>query len=118
MKNNQQAFTLIELIIVVAIIGILASIALPSYCDYMGRAKVSEALVALSDAKQYLANRAIEESALPAKNDVVAPPKYFDLQLIGFLGLLRRFSRLFLQFLQIRHDPHQAFCLFMSGIEF
>ena len=48
MKRAQQGFTLIELMIVVAIIGILAAVALPAYQDYTIRAKVSEGLV-LSD---------------------------------------------------------------------
>lgn len=47
----QKGFTLIELMIVVAIIGILAAIALPAYQDYTVRAKVSEALVIASGAK-------------------------------------------------------------------
>ena len=51
MKNAQQGFTLIELMIVVAIIGILAAIAIPAYQDYTVRAQVSEALVAVSPAK-------------------------------------------------------------------
>ena len=46
MKKIQQGFTLIELMIVIAIIGILAAIALPAYQDYTVRAKVSETLVA------------------------------------------------------------------------
>jgi type IV pilus assembly protein PilA len=55
MKNvyikNQQGFTLIELMIVVAIIGILAAVAIPAYKDYTTRAKMSEVLVMMEPAK-------------------------------------------------------------------
>jgi type IV pilus assembly protein PilA len=48
MKRLQQGFTLIELMIVVAIIGILAAVALPAYQDYTIRAKMSELILAMS----------------------------------------------------------------------
>ena len=51
MKRIQQGFTLIELMIVVAIIGILAAVALPAYQDYTVRAKVSELILAASAAR-------------------------------------------------------------------
>ena len=50
-QKKQQGFTLIELMIVIAIVGILAAIALPAYQDYTVRAKVSEAMVTLAEAK-------------------------------------------------------------------
>jgi type IV pilus assembly protein PilA len=51
MKRIQKGFTLIELMIVVAIVGILAAIALPAYQDFIVRSKMSEALAALAACK-------------------------------------------------------------------
>lgn len=50
-KSLEQGFTLIELMIVVAIIGVLAAVALPAYQDYTVRARVSELILAASSAK-------------------------------------------------------------------
>jgi type IV pilus assembly protein PilA len=57
MKALQKGFTLIELMIVVAIIGILAAVALPAYQDYTIRAKVSELILAASSARTAIAEK-------------------------------------------------------------
>lgn len=62
----QKGFTLIELMIVVAIIGILAAVALPAYQDYTVRAKVTEGLSLASAAKVTVAENAASGSALAA----------------------------------------------------
>lgn len=64
MKKAQSGFTLIELMIVVAIIGILAAVALPAYQDYTVRAKVQEA-VSLSSPARTAVGMACSEQTLP-----------------------------------------------------
>ena len=66
MKKTQQGFTLIELMIVVAIIGILAAIALPAYQDYANRAKVSEVVVAADACKTAVTETFASAGTLPA----------------------------------------------------
>lgn len=66
MKRFQQGFTLIELMIVVAIIGILAAIALPAYQDYTKRAKLSEAILAASACRTSITEVLESASAMPA----------------------------------------------------
>ncbi|MGE3743763.1 MAG: pilin [Geminicoccaceae bacterium] len=65
MKTLQKGFTLIELMIVVAIIGILAAIAIPAYQDYTIRAQVSEGLTLASDVKAGVAEFAAQTGAWP-----------------------------------------------------
>ncbi len=65
MKTLQKGFTLIELMIVVAIIGILAAIAIPAYQDYTQRAQVGEAMTLVSAAKTAIAEFAQTNGSYP-----------------------------------------------------
>ncbi len=68
--KKQQGFTLIELMIVVAIIGILAAIAIPAYQDYTIRAQVSEGISLASGAKTAVAEFYQNNGDMPTDNDV------------------------------------------------
>lgn len=68
MKKIQQGFTLIELMIVVAIIGILAAVAIPAYQDYTVRARVTEGLSLASAGKTAVSEFFASNGSLPASN--------------------------------------------------
>ena len=68
MKTLQKGFTLIELMIVVAIIAILAAIALPAYQDYVARSQVSEAMSLASGAKTAVTEYYADRGTWPANN--------------------------------------------------
>lgn len=68
MRQSQRGFTLIELMIVVAIVGILASVAIPAYSDYTVRAKVTEGIAAAGAAKTSVADYYYANNALPTSN--------------------------------------------------
>src|SRR5438094_4635948 len=70
MKRIQQGFTLIELMIVVAIVGILAAIALPAYQDYIVRSKMSEVEAAVAACKTSVAEYTASHGTLPGDNTV------------------------------------------------
>jgi type IV pilus assembly protein PilA len=71
MKKTQQGFTLIELMIVVAIIGILAAIAIPAYQDYTVRAQVTEGLNLASDLKAAVGESFANDGVWPADNAAI-----------------------------------------------
>jgi len=77
--KKEQGFTLIELMIVVAIIGILAAVALPAYQNYTNRAKVTEALSIAAAAKLAVAETFTATGALPTTNAAAGLPTNTDM---------------------------------------
>ena len=92
MKRVQQGFTLIELMIVVAIIGILAAVALPAYQDYTVKAKVSEVVLAASSCRTTI-TELVQTSTTPSVVAALAASpcsftatKYVTSGSVGLLG--------------------------------
>jgi type IV pilus assembly protein PilA len=87
MKPLQKGFTLIELMIVVAIIGILAAVAVPAYQDYIARGQVSEAVTLTTGAKTPLSEYYNEKGFWPnAATDVISNARGKYVSVITLLG--------------------------------
>lgn len=94
--KHQDGFTLIELMITIAILGILLTIAIPAYMDYAVRAKVSEGLMAASSLKTAVAEHRISMGAYPTGNadlglpadGVDNPSKYVSNLSVGANGVI------------------------------
>lgn len=92
MKNIQKGFTLIELMIVIAIIAILAAIAIPAYQDYTTRSKVSELVVAADACKTSVAEYFQSQATLPTTTSAAGcsnnTTQYINSLAVGAKGVI------------------------------
>lgn len=87
MKLVQKGFTLIELMIVVAIIGILAAVAIPAYQDYTVRAKISEGIGLAAAAKSAVSEYRISVNDWPADNSTAGIASTITSQYVSDVGV-------------------------------